>query len=67
LAGRKDFLYVADSKLATAENMAYLDQQDGRFVTVLPQTRNEDKAFRNSLREGKVTWADGLREDRRAG
>ena len=56
LAGRKDFLYVADSKLATAENMAYLDQHDGRFVTVLPRTRSEDKAFRKSLREGKVTW-----------
>jgi transposase len=56
LAGRKDFLYVADSKLATAENMAYLNQRGGRFVTVLPQTRREDKAFRQSLREGKVTW-----------
>ena len=56
LAGRKDFLYVADSKLATAENMTYLDQHDGRFVTVLPRTRSEDKAFRKSLREGKTTW-----------
>jgi transposase len=56
LAGRKDFLYVADSKLATAENMAYLDKHHGRFVTVLPRTRSEDKAFRKSLREGKVTW-----------
>jgi len=25
-------------------------------VTVLPRTRSEDKAFRKSLREGKVTW-----------
>ena len=56
LAGRKDFLYVADSKLATAENMAYLDKHHGRFVTVLPRTRSEDKAFRKSLRERKVTW-----------
>jgi len=56
LAGRSDFLYVADSKLATAENMAYLHQHRGRFITVLPRTRNEDKAFRQSLREGKVSW-----------
>ena len=56
LAGRKDFLYVADSKLATVENMAYLDKHHGRFVTVLPRTRSEDKAFRQSLRERKVTW-----------
>ncbi len=56
LAGRRDFLYVADSKLATAENMAYLHQHRGRFITVLPRTRGEDKDFRQSLREGKVSW-----------
>ena len=56
LAGRSDFLYVADSKLATAENMAYLHQHRGRFITVLPRTRGEDKDFRQSLREGKVSW-----------
>lgn len=56
LAGRKDFLYVADSKLATANNMAYLNQRGGRFVTVLPRTRGEDKTFRKSLREAKVSW-----------
>jgi hypothetical protein len=41
LAGRRDFLYVADSKLATAQNMAYLHQRGGRFITVLPQTRGD--------------------------
>jgi transposase len=56
LAGRSDFLYVADSKLATAENMAYLHQHRGRFITVLPRTRGEDQDFRQSLREGKVSW-----------
>jgi transposase len=56
LAGRSDFLYVADSKLATSENMAHLHQHRGRFLTVLPRTRGEDKDFRRSLREGKVTW-----------
>ena len=56
LAGRSDFLYVADSKLATAENMAYLHQHRGRFITVLPRTRGEDKDFRQSLRQGKVSW-----------
>jgi len=57
LAGRSDFLYVADSKLATAENMAYLDQHRGRFITVLPRTRGEDKTFRQSLRQGMVSWS----------
>jgi transposase len=56
LAGRQDFLYVADSKLATASNMAYLHQHGGRFITVLPRTRGEDKDFRRRLRQGTISW-----------
>jgi len=56
LTGRRDFLYVADCKLATAENMAYIHQRQGRFVTVLPRTRAEDAAFRELVAKGQITW-----------
>ncbi len=56
LTGRRDFLYVADSKLATRENMAYLHQRQGRFITVLPKTRSEDAAFRSLVCREQVTW-----------
>lgn len=56
LTGRRDFLYVADCKLATSENMAYLHQRQGRFVTVLPRTRGEDAAFRALAAQGRVVW-----------
>jgi len=56
LVGRPDFLYVADCKLASAENMAYIHQHQGRFLTVLPRTRAEDKAFRELLSSGQVQW-----------
>ncbi len=56
LTGRRDFLYVADCKLATSENMAYLHQHQGRFVTVLPRTRSEDTTFRDLVAKGQVTW-----------
>ncbi len=56
LTGRRDFLYVADCKLATAENMAHLHQNGGRFLTVLPRTRGEDTAFRASVSEGETRW-----------
>ena len=56
LVGRRDFLYVADCKLATVENMAYLHQHGGRFLSILPRTRAEDAAFRESLSRGEVTW-----------
>jgi transposase len=56
LTGRRDFLYVADCKLATSENMAYIHQRQGRFVTVLPRTRTEDAAFRTLAAQGRVAW-----------
>jgi transposase len=56
LVGRPDFLYVADCKLASTENMAYIHQHQGRFLTVLPRTRAEDKAFRELLSSGQVKW-----------
>ena len=56
LTGRRDFLYVADSKLATRENMAYIHQRGGRFLTVLPRTRSEDEKFRQALADDKVAW-----------
>jgi len=58
LTGRHDFLYVADSKLATSENMAHVHQNGGRFITLLPRTRSEDKKFRELLRTGGVTWTN---------
>jgi transposase len=56
LVGRTDFLYVADCKLATRENMAYIAGKHGRFVSVLPRTRKEDADFREQLAEGRITW-----------
>ncbi|MCA1678383.1 MAG: IS1634 family transposase [Actinobacteria bacterium] len=47
LTGRPDFLYVADSKLCTREQMSHIDKHDGRFVTVLPRTRREDGQLRD--------------------
>ena len=56
LTGRRDFLYVADCKLATSENMAHIHQRQGRFVTILPRTRSEDAAFRQLVAQDQVTW-----------
>ena len=56
LTGRRDFLYIADCKLATTENMTYLHQRGGRFLSVLPRTRSEDVAFRAAVARGEVPW-----------
>ena len=49
LIGRADFLYVADCKLATRDNLQYIHNQGGRFITILPRTRREDAEFRQQL------------------
>lgn len=56
LVGRVDFLYVADCKLASTENMGYVHGHGGRFLTVLPRTRSEDRLFRAALAAGRVRW-----------
>lgn len=58
LTGRKDFLYVADCKLATSKNLQYIVNRGGRFVSLLPRTRKEDTEFRQRLVDApdKVAW-----------
>jgi transposase len=65
LVGQPDFLYVADSKLCTKENMAHIAAEHGRFVTVLPKTRREDTWFRDWLQTNTVPWAEILRRKNR--
>jgi len=55
LVKRPDFVYVADCKLATTDNMNEIARQGGRFITVLPASRKEDTAFRQRLREKPET------------
>jgi hypothetical protein len=56
LAGRRDFLHVAGGEMATAENMALVHQHGGRFLTLIPRTRGEDRSFREALARGQVRW-----------
>ena len=61
LSGRRDFLYVADSKLCSGDAMRHIDGQGGRFVTVLPRTRSEDKWFRDWVQNNQPQWAEAVR------
>jgi transposase len=63
LVGRPDFLYVSDSKLCVMETMEHLDRHGGRFVTVLPRSRSEDKEFRLWIQTHEPVW--DLAVDRR--
>jgi transposase len=64
LTGRVDFLYVADCKLASSKNLKAIDRRGGRFITVLPRTRREDKQFRQRLLDqtNVIRWTDLYQE-----
>ena len=56
LAGRSDFLYVADSKLCSHDNMEHIARAGGRFVTVMPRSRQEDAQFRKWIQTASPAW-----------
>lgn len=62
LIGHSDFLYVADSKLCTRDNLNFIATRQGRFLTVMPRTRAEDGWFRDYLQEHPVEWGEVHRE-----
>ena len=57
VAGRADFLYVADSKLCSRENMDAIERAGGRFVTVMPRNRREDQEFRRWIQTNTPDWS----------
>ena len=61
LVGRHDFLYVADSKLCTREQMGHIERHGGRFITVLPRSRSEDGRLREWISTQAPDWVEACR------
>ena len=61
LAGRPDFLYVADCKLCSKATLAHIEKHQGRFITVLPRNRREDRWFRSYIQTHDPPWQEALR------
>jgi len=56
LVGSPKFLYVADCKLCSSDNLRYIDEQHGSFITVLPSNRKEDDWFREWVCRHDAQW-----------
>ncbi|MEA3409288.1 MAG: IS1634 family transposase [Candidatus Eisenbacteria bacterium] len=54
--GRRDFLYVADSKLCSRDAMDHIDCRGGRLLTVMPRSRGEDGQFREWIQTHEPSW-----------
>lgn len=56
IVGSSEFIYIADSKLCSRENMAFITGKGGHFITVLPRTRKEDGRFKEWIQHNPVDW-----------
>jgi transposase len=65
LTGRTDFLYTADSKLASFDNVAHIHSRGGRFLSVLPASRKEDRIFRDWVVTNTPEWVEAQRRPTR--
>lgn len=63
IAGAPSFLYVADSKLCTHENMGHIAKNGGRFLTIVPRTRKEDEIGRAWIASGAADWVEISRRE----
>ncbi len=54
--GSSNFLHVADSKLCVTDIMMAIVWRGGRFLTVLPRSRKEDKEFRAWIHTIDPDW-----------
>jgi transposase len=51
-----EFIYVADCKLCSRDNMAHICANGGHFITVLPRTRKEDGRFKEWISHNEMGW-----------
>jgi transposase len=50
IVGKPDFLYIADCKVCTDEQLTHIVSNGGRVVTIMPETWKESAEFKNQLR-----------------
>jgi transposase len=62
IVGSAYFLYIADSKLCSRPNLKHIDQNHGRFLTVLPRSRKEDALFKEWLQHNTPAWVEVARK-----
>jgi len=53
MLGKEDFIYVADSKLCSYENLRTIAENGGRFITVVPRNFREVKDFLTRVCDGE--------------
>jgi len=54
---KEQFIYVADSKLCSYDNLSLIDENRGQFITVVPRNLSEVKGFLARVQAGEdIEW-----------
>jgi transposase len=61
LLGKEDFIYVADCKLCSQENLIHIAKNGGYFITIVPKGRKEVKQFLKHLKNNEVEWKEAFK------
>jgi len=57
LLDKEDFIYIADSKLCSAENFDHITAHGGKFISLMPRNFKEVTVFLDAVRAGKeLPW-----------
>jgi transposase len=58
--GKEDFIYVADCKLSSRDNLNHINEHGGTFITLVPKNVKEIKQFIAQTKAGKsIEWDTG--------
>jgi len=60
LLEKEDFIYVADCKLCSQENLLHISSNGGFFITIVPKGRKEVKQFLKYLQKNGVEWKEAF-------
>ncbi len=58
--GSSDFIYIADCKLCSLENLSHIHKHGGKFITIIPSCVNEHKDMVKKIIGGEkeIHWTD---------
>ena len=60
LIHKEDFIYIADCKLCSNKNLAYIDENNGYFITIIPKFHKESTTFFDYIKSNDVKWEDAF-------
>lgn len=60
LLAKEDFIYIADCKLCSQNNLLHISGNGGLFITIVPKGRKETKRFIKYLKQNDVPWKEAF-------